>query len=349
MVVTDTEPILVRAARREAAARTPVWFMRQAGRYMAEYRALRERYTLLDICADPALACEVTLQPIRAFDLDAAILFADILLPLIPLGLRLRFAAGEGPVIDNPIRTSRDVAALRVVEVSEHLGHVLRAVRLIRHELAGNVALIGFAGAPFTVACYAIEGGSSRHFVEVKRIMYGSADLWAGIMDRLTELTIAYLRAQVQAGAQAVQVFDTWAGILNAEDYRRYVQPYSRRVFAGLEDLDVPTIHFGVGTAHLLEDMRDAGGDVIGLDWRVPLDEGWRRIGYDRGVQGNLDPTTLFAPAGELTRRVRDVLGRAAGRPGHIFNLGHGVLPGTPMESIKRIVEIVRASAGGES
>lgn len=341
--MTDAEPILVRAARREAVARTPVWFMRQAGRYMPEYRALRERHTLLDLCADPALACEVTLQPIRTFAFDAAILFADILLPLIPLGLRLHFVAGEGPVIDNPIRTSRDVDALGPVDVGEQLGHVIRAVRLVRSELADDTALIGFAGAPFTVACYAIEGGSSRHFVETKRIMYQAPELWDSIMVRLSDLTTAYLRAQVAAGAQAVQLFDTWAGVLSGADYRRYAAPYSKRVFDGLGDLGVPRIHFGVGTAHLLEDIRDAGGDVIGIDWRLPLDEAWRRIGFDRGIQGNLDPTLLFAPHDVLTSGVRNVLRHAAGRPGHIFNLGHGVLPTTPIDNVRRAVECARS------
>jgi uroporphyrinogen decarboxylase len=327
----------------------PVWFMRQAGRYMPEYRAMRERYSLLELCAEPSLACEVTLQPLRAFEVDAAILFADILLPLIPLGLELRFAAGEGPVIDNPIRSHRALDALSHVDVSADLGHVFEAVRMIRGELDDDVALIGFAGAPFTVATYAIEGGSSRHFLQTKQMMYRAPDLWAGIMERLTEITVAYLRAQVEAGAQAIQLFDTWAGILAPQDYRQYAQPYSKRVFAGLDDLEVPLIHFGVGTSHLLEDIRDAGGDVIGLDWRIPLDEGWQRIGYDHGVQGNLDPTALFAPVEELTRRVADILRRAENRSGHIFNLGHGILPTTPVDAVKRVVELVHAASARSS
>jgi len=340
-VPTDTAPLFLRAARREPVERTPVWFMRQAGRYMPEYRKLRERYTLLEICAEPELACSVALQPIRAFELDAAILFADILLPLVPLGLDLRFAPGEGPVIDNPVRSPEDVERLREVSVEHDLGHVLEAVRLIRRALPPTVPLLGFAGAPFTVACYAIEGGTSRRFTETKRLMYHAPEAWQSLMERLTEVIAAYLAGQVAAGAQAIQVFDTWVGELNAEEYRRHVRPFSRRLFERLAPLGVPTIHFGVNTAHLLEELRDAGGDVIGLDWRVPLDAGWDRIGHDRGIQGNLDPSALFAPASELTRMTREVLRRAAGRPGHIFNLGHGILPGTPTDAVRLVVDLV--------
>ncbi len=338
---TGVDPVFLRAARRQPADHTPVWFMRQAGRYMAEYRKIRERHTLLEICAQPELACEVTLQPIRAFSFDAAILFADILLPLIPLGLNLRFATGEGPVIDNPVRRAGDVERLRPVTVEEDLGHVLEAVRLIRKELPGHVPLIGFAGAPFTVASYAIEGGSSRHFIETKKLMYGAPDVWRAFMERLTDVLVAYLAGQIEAGAQTVQVFDSWVGALSAEEYRTHVQPYSRRIFEQLQARGVPMIHFGVNTHHLLEDLRDAGGDVIGLDWRVPLDEEWQRLGYDRGVQGNLDPIALFAPKAELERQVRDVLRRADGRPGHIFNLGHGIVPQTPVDSVRRVVDLV--------
>jgi uroporphyrinogen decarboxylase len=315
--------------------------MRQAGRFLPEYRAIRERFTLLEICARPELAAEVTLQPVRRLGVDAAILFADILLPLVPMGLDLTFARGEGPVIRNPVRSAADVDRLAPVYVAEHLASVFDAARLVRHELDGRVPLIGFAGAPFTLACYAIEGGGSRDFLAAKRFMYGEAAAWPALMERLTQLMGDYLAAQVQAGAQAVQVFDTWAGMLSPGDYRRYVLPWSRRLFQRLADLGVPTIHFGVGTGGLLELLREAGGDVIGLDWRIELDEGWRRVGADRAVQGNLDPAALFAPRAELLDRVRGILDRAAGRPGHIFNLGHGILPATPIDQVQAVVDLV--------
>ena len=340
-----TLPFLA-AARREPAAHTPVWFMRQAGRYMAEYRAIRERHSLLEICAQPELAAEVTLQPVRRLGVDAAILFADILLPLVPLGLDLAFAHGEGPVIRTPVRSQRDVERLAAVDVRDGLAHVLEAVRLVRRELPAEVPLIGFAGAPFTVACYAIEGGTSRHFIEAKTLMYGAPDTWHALLDRLVKVLGDYLAAQVEAGAQALQVFDSWVGALSPDDYRRYVQPHSRRLFERLRPLGVPTIHFGVDTTTLLELMRDAGGDVLGLDWRVPLDEAWVWVGEDRAVQGNLDPVALFAPRPELEARVRDVLRRAGGRPGHIFNLGHGILPGTPVDNVRAVVDLVHELTG---
>ncbi len=329
------------AARREPTTHTPVWFMRQAGRYLPEYRAIRERYSLLEICARPDLAAEVTLQPVRRLGVDAAILFADILLPLIPMGLALAFQPGEGPTLGNPVRTAADVDRLRPVDVTDALAPVFETVRLVRGALDGAVPVIGFAGAPFTVSCYAIEGGPSRHFVETKRLMYGAPAVWDTLMGRLVTVLGDYLAAQVSAGAQALQVFDSWAGALSPDDYRRYVQPYSRRLFERLRPLGVPTIHFGVGTATLLECMRDAGGDVIGLDWRVPLDEARAWIGEACAVQGNLDPGALFAPRDELETRVLDVLARAGGRPGHIFNLGHGVLPGTPVDQVRAVVDLV--------
>ena len=341
MALTTTTAPLLAAARCEPAAHTPVWFMRQAGRYLPEYRAIRERHTLLEIVAQPELAAEVTLQPVRRLGVDAAILFADILLPLVPMGLGLAFEKGEGPVIRNPVRSAGDVARLAPVDVAESLGPVLDAIRLVRRELDESVPLIGFAGAPFTVACYAIEGGSSRNFLEAKRLMYGAPDIWNAFMSRLVTVLGDYLAAQVEAGAQALQVFDSWAGALSPDDYRRYVLPHSRRLFQRLETLGVPTIHFGVDTSTLLELLREAGGDVIGLDWRMPLDQGWRRIGEERAVQGNLDPTALFAPRAELEARVRDILDRAAGRPGHIFNLGHGLLPSTPVDAVRAVVDLV--------
>lgn len=349
MAVTpvQTDAPFLRAARCEATHVTPVWFMRQAGRYMAEYRAIREHHSLLEICAQPALAAEVTLQPVEHLGVDAAILFADILLPVVPLGLSLEFATGEGPVIRNPVRTARDVAALRRVDAETDMGHVLEAVRLVRAELAGRVPLIGFAGAPFTVASYIVEGGASRHFVETKKLMYRAPDVWHSLLGKLSEVLSGYLAGQIRAGAQAVQLFDSWVGTLAPADYGAYVLPHTRAIFERLRPLGVPMIHFGVGTASLLELQREAGGDVIGLDWTIPLDAGWKRV-PDRAVQGNLDPIALFAPRPELERRVREILARAGGRPGHIFNLGHGILPGTPVDNVRAVVDMVHeATARG--
>jgi len=339
--VVKSAPAFLAAANREPASHTPVWFMRQAGRYLPEYRAIRERHTLLEICANPEIAAEVTLQPVRRLGVDAAILFADILLPLVPMGLDLVFAQGEGPIIRNPLRRPEDIARLSPVDVTDALSPVLETVRTVRAALDDHVPLIGFAGAPFTVASYAIEGGSSRHFVEVKRFMYSAPAAWSALMERLVAVLGDYLTAQVEAGAQALQVFDSWAGILSPDDYRRYVLPHSKRLFDRLRPLGVPTIHFGVDTTALLDLLREAGGEVIGLDWRVPLDEAWVWIGTDRAVQGNLDPVALFAPRRELEVRVRDILRRAEGRPGHIFNLGHGLLPATPVDHVKAVVELV--------
>ncbi|HET7089649.1 MAG TPA: uroporphyrinogen decarboxylase [Anaerolineae bacterium] len=336
-----TDSRFLRACRREPVDRTPVWFMRQAGRYMAEYRAVRAKHSLLEICRQPELAVEVTLQPVRALGVDAAILFADILLPLIPMGIDVEFSAGEGPVIHNPIRAPADVAALRTIEPCESLGHVLESVRLIRRELDGKVPLIGFAGAPFTLASYLIEGGSSRNFVRTKRLMVNDPPMWHALMGKLARVVANYLVAQVEAGAQAVQLFDSWVGALGPDDYREYVLRHSRLVFDALRATGVPAIHFGTDTATLLPLMKDAGGDVISLDWRTPLDWGWSALGPEVAVQGNLDPVALFAPRGELERRVRAILKQAGGRPGHIFNLGHGILPETPVENVKAVVEMV--------
>jgi uroporphyrinogen decarboxylase len=335
------------AANRQPAAVTPVWFMRQAGRYMAEYRAIRTRHTLLEICAQPDLAAEVTLQPVRALGVDAAILFADILLPLVPMGLRLEFVAGEGPAIHNPVRRAEDITALRAVNPDADLGFVLDAIRILRRELPAGVPLIGFAGAPFTVATYAIEGGPSRHLLDTKRMMYGAPALWHQLLGRLTVVLGDFLAAQIAAGAQAVQLFDSWVGQLSEADYREYVLPHSRALFDRLAGLAVPRIHFGVGADHLLEALAEAGGDVVGLDWRTPLDAGRQRLGEGRAVQGNLDPVALFAPLPELRRRVIDILERAGGRPGHIFNLGHGIIPGTPVDHVKAVVDIVHEYSAG--
>lgn len=330
----------LRACRREPVDVTPVWFMRQAGRYMAEYRAVREKHSLLEICYQPELAAEVTLQPVRALGVDAAILFADILLPVVPLGMGLEFAAGEGPVIGRPVRSLDDVRAMRPVDAEADLGYVMEAIRILRRELNG-VPLIGFCGAPFTVASYMIEGRSSREFLKTKTMMYSLPDVWHSLMDRLSGVLAEYLVAQIRAGAQAVQVFDSWVGALSPKDYERFVLPYSRRVLEAARAENVPIIHFGTNTTTLLPLMKRAGGDVIGLDWRIPLDQGWDLLGGDVAVQGNLDPAALFAPLPEIETRVHDILRRADGRPGHIFNLGHGILQHTPVENVRAVVDMV--------
>lgn len=329
----------LRACRREPVDVTPVWFMRQAGRYMPEYRAIRARYSLLEICHQPELAAEVTLQPVRAFGVDAAILFADILLPVIPLGLGLEFAKGEGPQIGKPVRSLEDVQALQPVHAETDLGYVLEAIRILRGEL--NVPLIGFCGAPFTVASYIIEGSSSREFLKTKTMMYSAPNVWHALMERLSGVLAEYLVAQIRAGAQAVQVFDSWVGALSPQDYETFVLPYSQNVLQAAKAENVPVIHFGTNTTTLLPAMKRAGGDVIGLDWRIPLDQGWSLLGSDVAVQGNLDPAVLFAPLPEIKTRVQDVLRRAAGRPGHIFNLGHGILQHTPVDHVKAVVDRV--------
>jgi uroporphyrinogen decarboxylase len=330
----------LRACRREPVDVTPVWFMRQAGRYMAEYRAIREKYSLLEICYQPELAAEVTMQPVRALGVDAAILFADILLPVIPLGLGLEFSKGEGPLIARPVRTLGDLATLRQVHAETDLGYVMDAIRILRRELNGT-PLIGFCGGPFTVASYMIEGGSSRDFLKTKTMMYSAPEVWRALMDKLSKVLADYLLAQIRAGAQAVQMFDSWVGALSPQDYESCVLPYSQRVLAAAKAENVPVIHFGTNTTTLLSLMKQAGGDVIGLDWRIPLDDGWVRLGDDVAVQGNLDPAVLFAPLPEIKKRVHDILRRADGRPGHIFNVGHGILQHTPIENVKAVVDIV--------
>lgn len=330
----------LRACSRQPVDATPVWFMRQAGRYLPEYRAIREKFSLLEIVARPEIAAEVTLQPVRLLGVDAAILFADILLPLVPMGLKLEFARGEGPLIHNPIRTQDDVDRLRPVDPKTDLGHVLETIRLLRREL-GDIPLIGFSGAPFTIASYAIEGGATRDFLRTKTFMYTYPELWRTLMDRLVDTLIAYLVAQVEAGAQALQVFDSWVGALAPQDYQRFVLPYSRRLLQAAQAAGVPVIHFGTGTATLLPAMQQAGGTVIGLDWRIPLAEGWKTLGAGAAVQGNLDPAVLFAPLPELRQQVQAVLRQAAGRPGHIFNLGHGILQHTPVAHVRAAVELV--------
>lgn len=328
------------ACRREPVDATPVWFMRQAGRYMPEYRALRERYGLLTMMKTPDIAAQVTLLPLR-LGVDALILFADILLPLEAMGLGLKFVPGRGPVLERPIQGPQDVARLRPVNVAEDLGFVIETIRLVRAEVDGRVPLIGFAAAPFTLASYAVEGGGSRHYLRTKHLMHAAPATWDALMSHLAQVTVAYLRAQVQAGAQAVQVFDSWVGALSPLDYARHVLPYTRRVFEGLADLGVPCIHFATGTSGMLRLLRQAGGDVIGVDWRVPLDEAWSSIGHDRAIQGNLDPAVLLAPREVIREHVIDILTKAGGRRGHIFNLGHGVLPETPVENVQFVVDLV--------
>ena len=314
--------------------------MRQAGRYMPQYRKLRKRYSILDLCHRPELSAEVTLQPVEHLGVDAAIIFADILLPFEPLRLGLRFEPGEGPKIDRPIRDQTDVERLPEFSVDAELGYVCDAIRLARRALPAEIPLIGFAGAPFTLASYAIEGGASRTFTKTKQLMYQAPNTWHLLLKKLADLVGSYLAAQARAGAQALQLFDSWVGCLSPDDYRTYVAPHSRRALALAGAAGVPLIHFGTGTATFLEDFAGAGGDVVSVDWRIPIDAAWTRIG-ERAIQGNLEPVALLAPAAERDRQVRDILKRAGGRPGHIFNLGHGVLPETDVAAVRAVVDLV--------
>ena len=334
------DPPLLLAARCQPTSFTPVWLMRQAGRYMPEYRTMRARYSFLELCRTPAAAAEVTLQPVERLGVDAAILFADILLIVEPLGLGLEFAKGEGPVIRRPVRSEADVARLPAVDVASAVGFVFETVRLVKRALPAHVPLIGFAGAPFTVASYVVEGGASRDYFTTKRLMHEQPDAWHRLMTVLADATSAYLNGQIAAGAQVVQLFDSWVGALAPDDYRQFVLPHTRAVISALRP-GTPVIHFGTGTAGLLPLLREAGGDVIGLDWRVDLEAAWRVVGDDVGVQGNLDPVALLSPPKVFGPAVRAILKRAAGRPGHIFNLGHGVLESTPVEHVKALVDMV--------
>jgi len=336
------EPLLVRACRREPVERTPVWFMRQAGRSLPEYRAVRERYGLFEICRRPELCAEVTLQPVRRHGVDAAVMFADIMLPVIGMGVGVELVENVGPVIERPVETLADVERLAVGEPPEP---IVDAVRLVREELDEDRAVVGFCGGPFTVAGYLIEGKPTREFAKTKRLMFGAPDVWHALMDKLADTFSVYLGAKVAAGANVVQVFDSWVGTLSAADYREFAAPYSGRILAAV---DVPTIHFGTGTTHLLEDMAEAGGDVIGLDWRVPIDEGWARVGHDRGVQGNLDPALLLGPWERTREAALGILEAVNGRPGHVFNLGHGVLPETDPDDLGRLVELVHERTRAE-
>ena len=335
-----TDSPFIKACRRERVGHTPVWLMRQAGRYLPEYRRIRARLSLLDLCKTPSVAAELTVLAVERLRVDAAIIFADILLIAEPLGSGLEFVSGVGPVIRHPVRAGADVGRLRTVDPAEDLSFVFDAVRLARRALGGRAPLIGFAGGPFTVASYLIEGRSSRDFLRTKTLMYREPCSWHDLMRKLTVLSTGYLNGQIAAGADAVQIFDSWIGCLAPDDYRRHVLPYTRQMIAGLAP-GIPVIHFGTGTGGLLELMREAGGDVIGLDWRVDLGEAWHRLGDGVAVQGNLDPALLLAGRDDIRRGVRAVLTAAGGRPGHIFNLGHGVLPDTPWENAAAMADMV--------
>jgi uroporphyrinogen decarboxylase len=342
----DAEPrsLVLRAYRGLETERTPVWLLRQAGRYLPEYRSLRERHSMLELIRAPELAAQVTLMPVHTFGVDAAIVFSDILPPLVGMGFELDFVQGDGPRIANPIASTRDVDLLAVPPAEETMAGTLEAIRIVRAELeARDVAVIGFAGAPFTLASYAIEGGTSKDFARTKAFMLSEPAAWRRLVTKLATVQADYLLAQAAAGAQALQVFDSWAGrALGREDYLRYVAPVNRELFAAIARAGVPVINFSLGVSAYLADAAACGGDVVGLDWQLPLDEGWRVVGFDRPIQGNLDPMSLLAPWRELSARIDDVLDRAGGRPGHVFNLGHGLVPQTPVDNVRRLVEHVR-------
>jgi uroporphyrinogen decarboxylase len=329
------------ACRRRPTDVRPVWFMRQAGRYMKQYRDIRAKHGILEICKRPDLAAQITLQPVEILDVDAAIIFADLLLPVEPMGLKLRFAAGEGPVIANPVRTSSDIDSLSISNTDE-LGYVGETIQMVVRALAGRVPVIGFVGAPFTMASYMIEGGPSRTFLRTKQMMYRDETLWRRLMGKLVDVLGAFAVLQVSAGARIIQVFDSWVGALGPDDYVRYVAPYSRALIERIRAASVPVIHFGTGAAGFFRELHAAGGDVMGVDWRINIDQAWMDISYRSAVQGNLDPAVLLAPLPELRMRINELLKRTGTRPGHIFNLGHGILPETPVENVKACVEIVR-------
>lgn len=329
------------ACRRRPTDVRPVWFMRQAGRYMKQYRDIRAKHSILEICRRPDLAAQVTLQPVEILDVDAAIIFADLLLPIEPMGLKLSFVAGEGPVIENPVRTTHDVDSLSISNTDD-LGYVGESIQLVSRALAGKTPVIGFVGAPFTVASYMIEGGASRHFLNVKKLMYNDETLWRRLMGKLVDVLGPFAIMQVAAGARAIQVFDSWVGALGADDYVRYVAPYSRALIERIRSAGVPVIHFGTGAGGFFRELHAAGGDVMGVDWRLNIDQAWMDISYRSAIQGNLDPAALFAPLPELKAKVHELLKRTGTRPGHIFNLGHGILPETPVDHVKAVVQMVR-------
>ena len=338
--MTATQHPFLAACRREPTSYTPIWLMRQAGRYMEEYRRLRAQYDFLELCKRPDLAAEITVAPVEQLGVDAAILFADILLILEPLGVGLEYSKGDGPVIHRPVRGAQDIDALKSFDPAQELSFVYDAVKKTRAALNDKVPLIGFAGAPFTLASYLIEGGGSRNYAHTKKLFYAAPDAWRRLMEQLARLVSEYLNCQIAAGAQAVQLFDSWAGCLTPADYERFAMPYTKAVIDAVTP-GVPVINFSTGTAGALKQLRAAGGDVIGLDWRVNLDDGWAAVGHDVAVQGNLDPVALFAAPKEIKTRAAEILRRAAGRPGHVFNLGHGVLPETPVDHVVALVDAV--------
>ena len=347
MMTLEPTARFLRACRRLPVDRTPIWLMRQAGRYMEEYRAIRAAHSMLDVMNTPELATEVTLQPLNRFDLDAAIIFADILPPLVGMGLDLEFVAGVGPRINNPITSPTHIDRLGAPPAEATMAGTLEAIRIVSAELVSrDIPLIGFAGAPFTLASYAIEGGGSKNYAKAKALMYSEPAAWRRLMNKLVTVVADYLLKQAEAGAAALQIFDSWAGALGVQDYVRYVQPYNLDLFTRLQKADVPVINFSTGTSSYLKEVAACGGDVIGVDWRLPLDVAWEQIGADRAIQGNLDPVALFAPWREFQPRIDDILGRAAGRPGHIFNLGHGILPTTPVDNVRRLVDHVHKVSG---
>ena len=331
----------IRACLRRPVDRTPVWFLRQAGRYMQEYRDVRKHHTLVEICKQPELAAEVTITAAEKLGVDAAIIFADLLLPLEPMGLDFEFQAGEGPVVHHPVRTAEDIRQLRTDRV-EQLTYVAAAIQKVATHFKDRLGIIGFCGAPYTLASYMIEGGGSRNYIETKRLMYRDPAAWRMLLDKIVTVLELYCRQQVQGGADVIQIFDSWVGSLSVSDYRDFALEASKRLVRAVQEMGVPVIYFGVETAGLLGDMASTGADVIGLDWRQPLDEGWRAVGHTHAVQGNLDPITLFAPPEILHQRVREILRAAGGRPGHIFNLGHGIVPGTPVENVQAVARMVR-------
>ena len=331
----------IRACLRQNVDRTPVWFLRQAGRYMQEYREVRKHHTLVEICKQPELAAEVTITAAEKLGVDAAIIFADLLLPLEPMGLDFEFQAGEGPVVHHPVRTAADVDALRTDRAGD-LAYVARAIEKVAGHFRNRLGIIGFCGAPYTLASYMIEGGGSRNYIHTKRMMYADTTAWRLLLDKIIAVLEEYCRLQVEAGADVIQIFDSWVGSLGLADYRDYAFEASQRLVRSVQQMGVPVIYFGVETAGLLGQMAVTGADVIGLDWRQPLDEGWRAVGHTHAVQGNLDPITLFAPLEVLEQRVGEILRAAGGRPGHIFNLGHGIVPGTPVENVQAVVRMVK-------
>jgi len=333
--------LFVRAAKAQPTERTPIWLMRQAGRYMAEYRAVRKHHSLIEICKQPKIAARVTIEAAEILKVDAAIIFADLLLPLEVMGLPFHFAAGEGPKIEKPVRTAGDITRLRTDRAAE-LGYVSEAIKLVCKHFGDRLPVIGFCGAPFTLASYMIEGGGSRHYIHTKKMMYSAPGAWNELMTKLVTVTAEYSAEQVRAGADTIQIFDSWVGCLSVEDYRHYVLPHVTALVKRLQKSGVPIIYFGTDSSTLLPSMQETAADVIGLDWRIPLDTGWQSLGNKGAVQGNLDPVLLFANWNELKSRAEDVLRRAAGRPGHIFNLGHGILPETPVENVKSLCAYIR-------